>query len=230
MSREHESWSGPAAAARGLLVWLALAAGDLTVAVLVTPELAAAELCRRAGLLGAQPLDRLLVWVAAVLALLAATWLTVAAVVAVADAVRGRAGRRHPLVVPAPLQRLAVVACGVVVASGATVLPAQAGDHPAPAHAGPAPGVGLAGLAVPDRTEGGLLPGATDVPAPPSSARRVRVRPGDSLWAIAERTLPRGADAAAVDARWRRIHRLNAARVPDPDLIRPGTVLRIPCP
>jgi nucleoid-associated protein YgaU len=54
------------------------------------------------------------------------------------------------------------------------------------------------------------------------------VRPGDSLWAIAERTLPASADDAAVDARWRRIHRLNATRVPDPDLIRPGTVLRVP--
>jgi nucleoid-associated protein YgaU len=227
MSRDHGSGSA-GAAARGLLVWSTTVAGDLLVAVLVTPELSAAEACRRAGQLGTQPLDRLLLWVAALAAVAAATWLTVAAAVAVVDAVRDRPGQRHPLVVPALLRRVVLAACGGVLASGATVLPAQAGDHPVPAHAGPVPVVGLAGLALPDRTEGGLVPRAADRPAPVPTPTRVRVRPGDSLWAIAERMLPRGADDAAVDARWRRIHRLNADHVPDPDLIRPGTVLRVP--
>jgi len=54
------------------------------------------------------------------------------------------------------------------------------------------------------------------------------VRPGDCLWSIAERLVP-DADAAVVDAAWRRVHHANRRIVgPDPDLILPGTTLRIP--
>lgn len=55
-----------------------------------------------------------------------------------------------------------------------------------------------------------------------------RVRPGDSLWSIAERHMP-GAGPTEIDAGWRRIHRANRAVIgPDPDLIIPGTTLRLP--
>lgn len=55
-----------------------------------------------------------------------------------------------------------------------------------------------------------------------------RVRPGDTLWSIAERRMP-GAAPTEIDAGWRRIHRANRAVIgSDPDLIIPGTTLRLP--
>ncbi|MBC3761585.1 LysM peptidoglycan-binding domain-containing protein [Quadrisphaera oryzae] len=53
------------------------------------------------------------------------------------------------------------------------------------------------------------------------------VAPGDSLWSLAEAQLGEGASAAAVDARWRALYAQNTAAVgADPDLVRPGLVLR----
>lgn len=50
---------------------------------------------------------------------------------------------------------------------------------------------------------------------------------GDSLWSIAAGQLGEGADDADVDARWRALYDRNAAAVgTDPDLVRPGLVLR----
>jgi nucleoid-associated protein YgaU len=59
----------------------------------------------------------------------------------------------------------------------------------------------------------------------------VVVRAGDTLWALAETGLPPEAGPAAVTARWHRIHRLNRGVIgPEPDLILPGQVLRLPHP
>jgi hypothetical protein len=87
---------------------------------------------------------------------------------------------------------------------------------------GTATGTGaLDGLAVPDRATGSLSTTAT--------RQVVRVRPGDSLWAIASRLLPAGADDARVTAAWHRLHLANLARIgDDPDLIQPGTRLVVP--
>lgn len=78
--------------------------------------------------------------------------------------------------------------------------------------------VTLAGLPMPERL-------ATS-PGPASGT--VLVRPGDSLWRITERLLPAGSPVPVVDRGWRRIARANAAQVPDPDVILPGTRLRVP--
>ncbi len=57
----------------------------------------------------------------------------------------------------------------------------------------------------------------------------VVVRRGDSLWAIAARHLGEGATDAEVAAQWPRWYAANRDVVgPDPDLIRPGQVLRPP--
>jgi nucleoid-associated protein YgaU len=57
----------------------------------------------------------------------------------------------------------------------------------------------------------------------------VRVRPGDSLWLIAERALGPGATDARVAAYWPRIRARNAAVIgDDPDLIRPDQRLQLP--
>lgn len=109
----------------------------------------------------------------------------------------------------------------VLVGAAVTAAPASASTDTGPAPAGAATpggsGGAVAGLPLPDR-----------VVTRPTAHRTVLVRPGDSLWRITERLLPPPAPAAAVDRGWRRIARANARHVPDPDLIRPGTRLRVP--
>ena len=57
----------------------------------------------------------------------------------------------------------------------------------------------------------------------------MRVRPGDSLWAIAEERLGRQAAVADIADYWHRIYARNAAVIgPDPDLILPGQLLELP--
>ena len=75
----------------------------------------------------------------------------------------------------------------------------------------------LAGLPSPDRVVGSVPP----APATRTSPTHV-VRPGDTLWDIAEAELGGG-------AQWQRIHALNRAVIgADPDLIHPGQELRLP--
>lgn len=72
-------------------------------------------------------------------------------------------------------------------------------------------------------------PGQEPRRTPAAAGRTVVVRPGDSLWSIAARTLPEGSGPAQVDSAWRRIYAANRPPLgPDPDLIRPGDVLGIP--
>lgn len=57
----------------------------------------------------------------------------------------------------------------------------------------------------------------------------VTVASGDTLWAIAARHLPAGADDARIAAAWPVWYAANAVRIgSDPDLIRPGLVLSVP--
>lgn len=53
------------------------------------------------------------------------------------------------------------------------------------------------------------------------AARTYTVEAGDTLWAIAEKYYGDG-------SAWPKIHEANRDRIEDPDLIRPGQVLRIP--
>lgn len=50
---------------------------------------------------------------------------------------------------------------------------------------------------------------------------------GDTLWGIAARVLATD-DPRRIARYWPKIHRANHAAVPDPNLIRPGQVLRLP--
>lgn len=60
------------------------------------------------------------------------------------------------------------------------------------------------------------------------SCRTHTVVPGDTLWAIAARALATD-DSRRIARYWPKIHRANRATVgPDPNLIRPGQVLRLP--
>jgi hypothetical protein len=131
--------------------------------------------------------------------------------------------------VPCPdlARALALTALGVSLAAAVPAAADGAHDARRAAPAGhPAPGLGpaaLAGLPLPDRV-------ATPVPTRTHAGRpdpHLVVR-GDTLWAIAAAALPPGATEAAVDGAWRRIAAANAGVVADPDLIFPGTALRVP--
>jgi hypothetical protein len=116
---------------------------------------------------------------------------------------------------PALLRAVVTTALGMTVATtGAAPAPA---DDQGPARA-PS---GLDGLALPDRTVGAV----------PGRRPTVVVQPGDSLWGIAASLAPRAASDATVTRAWHRLYRVNATRIgPDPDLILPGTRLRVPTP
>ena len=140
---------------------------------------------------------------------LAAAWAWLQAMAGVVDAWRGT-----PCQVHRGVRRLALVACGMALASALTA-PAHAGtdDPPSDRPADP-----LSGLPLPERAEG---------PAHPRD-HAVVVRPGDSLWALAEHDLPTSATDRQVSARWHAVYQRNRGVIgPDPDLIRPGQVLKL---
>lgn len=139
-----------------------------------------------------------------------------------ADRVAGRT-------TPAALRRLVIAGCGVALSAGAVVLPASAMTRAAP-HARPGPiarleAPDLAGLPLPDRTTRSPLSGR--VAGLPQ--RWLTVHPGDSLWAIARRLLRPGADDQEVAGACLRLASANRTAIgADPDLILPGTRLRVP--
>lgn len=115
----------------------------------------------------------------------------------------------------------------VPVLVGATVVAA-------PSTASPGPGAGTGDASPASTATGGTGSSWVGLPLPDrvvTAGHRqptVVVRPGDSLWRITARQLPSTAPARVVDRGWRRLARANAARVPDPHLIVPGTRLRLP--
>ena len=135
---------------------------------------------------------------------LAAAWAWLQAMAGVADAWRGTPCQLHPGV-----RRLALAACGFALAS-ACAAPAHATDGP---RSDP-----LSGLPLPERAEG---------PAHPRD-HAVVVRPGDTLWALAEHDLPSSATDRQVSVHWHAVYRRNRGVIgPDPDLIEPGQVLKV---
>lgn len=215
---------GNGSVARCLAVWLgvlALAGGTVR---LLAPDLHA----------GPGPLDfeTLVVATAAWALTAAAAWaVLVTSVVAVQVARSSPVPRRG---LPVPVRRLLLRACGAVVAGGLV-----AGTVTGPAAATP----GSLGRDAGERSTQTVRPTAGPAPAVsgPVAVRavagagdRVTVRPGDSLWRIAEASLrehghpPTDADVAAY---WPRIHDANRALVgPDPHFVRPGVPLVLPAP
>jgi hypothetical protein len=141
-----------------------------------------------------------------------------------------------------PAVRLWLV--GLFAALFAGIAPAQASDQgtgpgvTADSHAasrGNALDAALEGLPLPDRVTDRQRPvtrvlrSAPPSSAPSTTADDVVVAPGDSLWLIASRRLPRGADHAAVAAAVAALYAANRAVVgPDPDRIEPGQHLVFP--
>ncbi|HET6562791.1 MAG TPA: LysM peptidoglycan-binding domain-containing protein [Marmoricola sp.] len=165
----------------------------------------------------------------------------------------GRAPEVHPLLCPWLVRAL------VGAALGTTALAAPAAAAPAtPLPSAPRSAAlqlpeALVGLPLPDRPTGATprrapVPAEAPAPAPappPTTPRKAPAatatasafRPahtvvaGDSLWSIAADHLAPGAGAAHVEHGWRALYDANRPRIgDDPDLIRPGTVLRLPPP
>jgi len=65
-----------------------------------------------------------------------------------------------------------------------------------------------------------FVPAKNDL-GPEGTVRYVQVLQGETLWAVAERTLGSG-------SRWKEIYEANQDVVPNPDFLAPGTVLTIP--
>ena len=193
---------------RAAALWCAMTAMAGGVVLFAAPSLAAG----RTLMTGRSAFADLLVTgcAAATLAAVASLWVITTDVVLSLFRTDGRDVRR-----PGPVRLLLLAACGVVVL-GATAAPAAADDRR------PVAPDSLAGLPLPDRPTGKAAP-------PPYRAAVVRVRPGDSLWAIAEDRLGRSAAVADIADYWHRIYARNAAVIgPDPDLILPGQLLELP--
>lgn len=188
--------------------------------------------------LAALPLDQVLAGLCATALLGGSAWLLGSTTLVALTRLAGAFAPGSPLVArcaraaertcPAVARAAVVTALGLSVGT-TTVGPALADSgHAAP---GAAPGVAsLTGLPLPDRAVGA----GPATPAAPAGAvprpREVVVRPGDSLWSIAEGLLGPAADDAEVTAAWHRLHHANRSRVGDPDLILPGQHLVVPAP
>lgn len=200
---------------RAALLWLTMTTVALGLGRLCLPE-------ARALLAGGPDFTDLLVRGCAGAALVAAGWLWLVTTQVVATVVRAPGYARSRRV--GPVRSVLLAACGVAaLTSTTTAATAQdgAGTPSLPARL-------LDGLPLPDRATG-ALPREARPGAAPETDPVVRVRPGDSLWAIAARQLGPTADAADVASYWRRIHDLNAAVIgPNPDLVLPGQQLRLP--
>lgn len=179
----------------------------------------------RSALGGSSVSDATILKIAAVVGWLAWAQLVASAAVEASAWARGRAPLHVPLSGPfQPVVRhllITALLVGGAVRSAAPGPPASAvlaaAEQPAPTDCPPAPTPSPAGDAA-----------APTSPAAPAPAPTYTVKPRDSLWRIAEHALGDG-------FRWRELYELNRG-VPqpdgrflqDPNLIRPGWVLRLP--
>ncbi len=150
-----------------------------------------------------------------------AGWFALICLAAVLEGVsRGRLRATTWVGCPPSLRRLLLAGLGVALVSG----PGQAAGAPTQRASGGADSQAAAAqqqLPLPARPLGRA----------PSHTTHVVVRPGDTLWHVAEHRLPALASAAEVTDQVARLHRRNRAVIgPDPDLIRPGQRLVNPPP
>lgn len=158
-------------------------------------------------------------------------WLALALGVTAAGHLPGAAGRLAQLVadvaVPATLRRVAALALGLSLATGAGMATAAAATPVSPVTRGPAATLNL------DWPSSLASGGRTHTPPPVRHAQPavVQVTAGDSLWSLAARSLPPGASERQIAAEWPRWYAANRALIgADPSLIRPGQHLHAPTP
>ncbi|TQK70127.1 LysM peptidoglycan-binding domain-containing protein [Nocardioides sp. SLBN-35] len=196
---------------RATLLWLTVTAAQAGLVALTAP------LVRALATAPGPTFADLLVQACAAAAPVAGLLLWLATTEVVRDVLRHRVSSRRAV---GPVRLALLAACGVTVLA-TTSAPAHAGSDTPVGTGAPLSAEALAGLPLPDRPvdpRHGAL--ATDV---------VTVRAGDSLWTIAERRLGPAASRADVASYWLRVRALNTDRLdPDPDLIQPGQMLRLP--
>jgi len=199
---------------RSVTLWCATTAAATGVCLVTLPTLAhSGDLVANGPQFG-----EVLVTVCSAAMAVAAGWLWAITTDVVVQVLRdGRHDRGVAVRRAGAVRAALLVVCGVVALSA----PAAADDRP------PVSPPSLSGLPLPDRA-------TSDAPTPGPAGgetRQVRVRPGDSLWSIAEQRLgPRASVVEIVDY-WHRIHDRNADVIgPDPDLILPGQLLELPPP
>lgn len=212
-------------APRSVAVWLLATA--LVTGLL---RLGAGEVLRLGDPL---PFDRLLVGVAALIALACAAWLWLMTTLLVAGALRGVA--LLPVGCPAWLRRVVLGGCGVALAGGLATPAGAAEILPVPPESSPVllslgdqrATATLTGLPLPERAAIGSADASADRLAP--APRAVTVHPGDSLWRIAARQLGPEALDGEVARLADRLFRLNDSTIgDDPDLLQTGQRLRLP--
>lgn len=232
---------GHSALLRAVVVAMSAPAGLACVLGLCLPPLrSVGEHLAAGGPWSALPLDELLVSLAAAALACSGGWLAAVTVAAVVEVVTGASSAALSAISPPVVRRVVLVCCGLVVggtglAPAAAAAPRGEADQMSRPTSSAAAASALAGLPLPDRVPGAsvgqVVDDGRDVPPPTSpvaDGSTHRVRPGDSLWSIAEGLLP-GAGVNQLDAAWRRIYAANRLTVgPDPDLLMPGTTLRLP--
>lgn len=203
---------------RCLVVWMSGTCSLATVTVLARPL--AARLWTGPAV-ASVPLDAVLADLSACVLLGCAAWAWLALTATVLEVWTGAPTSRHrPMCLPDGVRRAVLAACGVALASGASA-PAHATGGASHGHRHGA--AVLSGLPLPVRA---VAPARTS--ASPTG-RTVVVRPGDSLWSIAQRDLPAGASDRAVARHWHAVYATNRGEIgPDPDLIEPGQHLHLP--
>jgi len=155
---------------------------------------------------------------ASLVVLAIASWSLLAA----ATILLGASSRVVRAITPAALRRALLAGA----AGALTITPAHADQLPAPdtqQHV-------VSGLALPDRPDSPASTHRASTPRAVSTGdgptTQVRVRAGDTLWAIAARSLPDGASDADVAAATTAWHRANVDVIgDDPDLIVPAQLL-----
>lgn len=222
---------------RCILVWLGatalLAIGVSMLAGGVQPAFEDMH----AGNLADESFDTLLVLLCSFLAVACFVWFWMTSTIVILQAAGGLASGHRSRVPGCPelVRRTVLFACGVAVAGSMAVPAHAAAPHGDPAHTGHT----LAGLPLPERAvrqdspairtrQAHLVPIARADADWKAHRSVVRVRPGDSLWSIAARTLGPTASTAEVNQRWHEIYELNQALIgADPDVIHPGQELRL---
>lgn len=248
-----------AALVRAALVVVASGGGVAAVLRLCASPLSQVRVRTAAGEpLTALPLDLLVTTLAATALGGCGIWLAAVTLATVHEVVTGASCAVVRAVSPHLVRRLVAACCGLAIGGAGSLGPAFATPHETGEGASPTRSPSgsdvLTGLPLPDRVLGaaprhptsaarlrarGVHPGyagdtvvmtSASAPVPHRTSTTYRVRPGDCLWTIAERLLP-AATADQVDQAWRRIHHANRDAVgPDPDLVLPGTTLRLPEP
>lgn len=214
-----------------------LVAADVAVCIALWPEVARTWAWLRAPRqwVAAAGWDLAATHLAAAALWCALVWLGVGLAAALAASLPGAVGSAATAVARVALPRIALRVVAGTIGAGTVLAPtaAHAADPPpvmpmstpTPAVAAPTlPGLGtVIGSPAP-------APGRPPAAQPsPDAGSTVVVRPGDSLWSIAVAALPAGAPQHRIAFAVAECYRANTAVIgSDPDLLRPGQIIRLP--